>query len=76
MRRYNDYLPTVQKMIDSLVIKNSTETDIGAMPDNSTKFYPDNCRPTNPGGWFHYNNICEGKEMMEARDLFNPDSAY
>ena len=40
--RYTDYLPTVQKMIDSLVIKNSTETGIGTMPDNSTNLYPDN----------------------------------
>ena len=40
--RYTDYLPTVQKMIGSLMIKNSTETGIGTMPDNSTNLYPDN----------------------------------
>jgi hypothetical protein len=34
--RYSDYLPTVQKMIDSLAIKNSTGTVIGSMLDNST----------------------------------------
>jgi hypothetical protein len=27
-----------------------------AYTGHSTKLYPDNCRPTNPGGWFHYNN--------------------
>src|SRR5215831_1619085 len=32
--RYADYLPIVQKMIDSLVIKNSVETGIGPMSDN------------------------------------------
>ena len=40
--RYSDYLPTVQKMIDSLVIKKSTGTGIEPMPDNSTNLYPDN----------------------------------
>jgi len=40
--RYADYLPTVQKMIGSLVIKNSTETDIGTVSDNSTNLHPDN----------------------------------
>ena len=40
--KYSDYLPTVQKMIGSLMIKNSTETGIGTMPDNSTNLYPDN----------------------------------
>jgi hypothetical protein len=40
--RYADYLPTVQKMIGSLVIKNSTEVGIGTMPDNSTNLHPDN----------------------------------
>jgi hypothetical protein len=39
--RYSDYLPTVQKMIDSLVIKKSSGTGIGPMPDNSTKLYRD-----------------------------------
>jgi hypothetical protein len=29
--KYSDYLPTVQKMIGSLVIKNSTETGIGSI---------------------------------------------
>jgi hypothetical protein len=32
--RYSDYLPTVQKMIDSLVIKKSLGTGIGPMIDN------------------------------------------
>jgi tetratricopeptide (TPR) repeat protein len=39
--RSADYLPIVQKMIGSLVIKNSTETDIGTVPDNSTNLHPD-----------------------------------
>ena len=45
--RYADYLPTAQKMISSLVIKNSTETDIGTMTDNSTNLHPDNLESTN-----------------------------
>jgi hypothetical protein len=40
--RYTDYLPTVQKMIDSLVIKKSLGTGIGSITDNSTNLYPDN----------------------------------
>ena len=40
--KYSDYLPTVQKMIDSLVIMKSLGTGIGSMPDNSTNLYPDN----------------------------------
>jgi hypothetical protein len=40
--RYADYLPIVQKMISSLVIKNSTETDIGTVPDNTTNLHADN----------------------------------
>ena len=40
--RYTDYLPTVQKMIGSLVIKKSLGTDIGSMPDNGTNLHPDN----------------------------------
>jgi hypothetical protein len=39
--RYTDYLPIVQRMIDSLVI-NPTETDVGTMPDNSTNLHQDN----------------------------------
>jgi hypothetical protein len=38
--RYSDYLPIAQKMIGSLGIKNST--DIGSMPNNSTKMHPNN----------------------------------
>jgi len=64
--QHSDYLPTAQEMISSLVIKNSIETGIGPVPNNSTKLYPDSCRPSNPGGWFHYNNTWEGKGMMEA----------
>jgi hypothetical protein len=37
--KYSDYLPTVQKMIDSLVIKKSFGTGIEPIPDNSTKLY-------------------------------------
>ncbi|MGB6527090.1 MAG: hypothetical protein WBF33_03185 [Candidatus Nitrosopolaris sp.] len=37
--RYSDYLPTVQKMIDSLAIKKSLGT---SMPDNSTNLYTNN----------------------------------
>jgi len=40
--KYSDYLPTVQKMIDSLVINNSLGTGIKPMLDNSTNLYPDN----------------------------------
>jgi hypothetical protein len=40
--KYSDYLPTVQKMIDSLTIGKSLGTDIGSMPDNSTNLHPDN----------------------------------
>jgi hypothetical protein len=39
--QYSDYLPTVQKMIDSLVINKSLGTGIVTMPDNSTNLYPD-----------------------------------
>jgi hypothetical protein len=39
--KYSDYLPTIQKMIDSLVIKKSLGTGIGPMLDNSTNLYPD-----------------------------------
>jgi hypothetical protein len=39
--KYSDYLPTVQKMIDSLVIKKSLGTGIGPMLDNSTNLYQD-----------------------------------
>ena len=49
--RYADYLPTVQKMTDSLVINKSIGTGIGAMPDNSTKLYPDNVEKC-------YNGLC------------------
>ena len=35
-------LPTVQKMIDSLVIKKSLGTGIGSITDNSTNLYLDN----------------------------------
>jgi hypothetical protein len=35
-------LPTVQKMIDSLVINKSLGTGIEPMLDNSTNLYPDN----------------------------------
>jgi tetratricopeptide (TPR) repeat protein len=47
--RYADYLPIVQKMISSLVIKNSTETDIGTVPDNSTNlcYYASSILPDN-----------------------------
>jgi hypothetical protein len=38
--KYADYWPTIQKMIGSLVIKNSKETGIGTMLYNSTKLYP------------------------------------
>ena len=38
--RYADYLPTVQKMIDSLAIKSSTGTGTGLLPDNGIKSYP------------------------------------
>jgi hypothetical protein len=37
--RYTDYLPTVQKMIESLVIKKSLGTGIVNMPDNLAKSY-------------------------------------
>ncbi len=40
--RYSDYLPTIEKMIGSLVIKKSTGTGIKPMPDNNIKLYPDN----------------------------------
>jgi len=36
--KYSDYLPTVQKMIDSLVINNSLGTGIKPMLDDSTNF--------------------------------------
>ena len=49
--RYTDYLPTVQKMIDSLEINISTGTGIGLMPDNSTNLYPDNLEKC-------YNGLC------------------
>ena len=47
--RYADYLPTVQEMISSLVIKNSTETDIGTIPDNSTNLYSYNLEKCHNG---------------------------
>ena len=37
--RFTGYLSTVQKMIDSLVIKKSLGTGIGPMLDNSTNLY-------------------------------------
>ena len=40
--KYSDYLPILQKMIDSLVIKNSKQTGIGTMSNNSTKIHPNN----------------------------------
>jgi hypothetical protein len=40
--RYADYLPTAQKMIDSLMINKSTGIDIGSMSNNSTKMHPNN----------------------------------
>ncbi len=40
--KYSDYLPTVQKMIESLVINKFLRTGIVIMPDNGTNLYPDN----------------------------------
>ena len=40
--QYSQYLPIVQKMIDSLVINKSTGIDIGSMSNNSTKMHPNN----------------------------------
>ena len=59
--RYADYLPTVQKMIDS---QETLGTSNGLI--HTAVLYLDNCRPNNPGGWFHYNNIWVSKGMMEA----------
>jgi hypothetical protein len=42
--KYSDYLPTVQKMIDSLVIKKSLGTGIETTPDNSTNLHPYNLK--------------------------------
>jgi hypothetical protein len=49
--RFTDYLPTVQKMISLLVIKNYIETGMESIPDNSTKLYPDNLEKC-------YNGLC------------------
>jgi hypothetical protein len=40
--KYSDYLPIVQRMMNSLAINISTGTGIGLIPDNSTNLYPDN----------------------------------
>jgi hypothetical protein len=40
--KYSDYLPTVQKMIDSLVINIFLRTGIVTMPDNGTNSHPGN----------------------------------
>jgi hypothetical protein len=47
--RYADYLPTAQKMSDSLAIGKSLGTDIGSMPDNSINLHPDNLEKCHNG---------------------------
>ena len=49
--RYADYLSTIQKMIDSLVIKKSLGTGIGPMLYNSTNLYLENVEKC-------YNGLC------------------
>ncbi len=47
--KYSDYLPIIQKMIDSLVIKRSLGTGSGSITDNSTNLHPDNLEKCHDG---------------------------